>query len=132
MLMLHRIPAFLVITLFAAACSDSDFGNSFELDLYREIAFNSLTQNEKSTLSENWQNAEVIFGKFSKTNCDNTFIYDGDNWFCFAKTNSQVVLTQDSKLVGVIFNTKHDPLLGPLIVILDDNSKNVIGHVLRL
>ena len=76
-----------------------------EADLYmqiREIAWNSLSTSERSTVTVDWEKATVR---------ETTF--------------------QDKEVYSVIFNTKDDPLLGPIIVYIDKTTHEVVGYGYR-
>lgn len=68
----------------------------------REIAWNSLSQQEKSTVIVDWKQAPVT---------ESTY-------------NEKIVY-------AVRFNTSDDALLGPITVYVDISTKVVLGQVLR-
>lgn len=69
----------------------------------REIAWNSLTSNEKSTVTADWQKAPVA-----------ETTYEGKDVY------------------SVTFNTSADALLGPIMVYVDQDSLEVLGQALRM
>jgi hypothetical protein len=85
---------------FLSGCHEKD--NSGSTEQVKSIAWNSLSTQEKSTVTINWNDAPV------------------------AKT------TYNSKSAyAVMFNTKDDALLGPIIVYIDYSTMVVLGKGLR-
>lgn len=76
---------------------------SYDHDQIREIAWNSISEQEKLTVIADWKQAPV-----EKTT------YEGINVF------------------SVRFNTTDDGLLGPITVYVDMTSKKVIGYATRM
>lgn len=68
----------------------------------REIAWNSLTDYDKSTVIIDWQQTPVTKSTFNGISA-----------------------------YAVTFNTSMDALLGPIIVYVSTSSKVVLGHALR-
>ena len=56
------------------------------------------------------------------------FTYD----FGFVAANPDIELKANQTLITVLFNTVDDPLLGPIIVVIDPEAKVVAGYVLRM
>lgn len=68
----------------------------------REIAWNSLTSQEKSTVIINWKQAKVEESTYNTKSA-----------------------------YAVMFNTKDDALLGPITVYVDSSTKIILGQALR-
>jgi hypothetical protein len=68
----------------------------------REIAWNSLSTDEKSTVTIYWKVAKVNLSEYNSV-----------------------------PAYAVVFNTKSDALLGPIMVFIDPTSKSVLGKALR-
>lgn len=117
------------ILIFAmVSCNEDNFNNL----KYKEIAYNSLSEREKSTLTVDWQDAKIENGIYKKGQCENELIINDENRLCFFVNNENISLVEFQKLVAVIFNTTNDALLGPIIVIIDPEETRVIGGVGRL
>ncbi len=69
----------------------------------REIAWSSLSEQEKFTVRTDWKNAEVKKETY-----------------------------KDEKVFAVTFPTTEDPLLGPIIVYISQSSLDIIGRGLRM
>jgi hypothetical protein len=90
----------LVIIPFISNCKKDS--NSDPNSQIREIAWNSLSSQEKSTVTIDWEQAKVELS------------------------------TYDSKSAyAVVFNTNDDALLGPITVYIDFSTKVVLGQALR-
>ena len=68
----------------------------------REIAWNSLSDQQKNTVNIDWKQAPVTESTYNQKSA-----------------------------FAVIFNTSNDALLGPIIVYVETSSKVVLGQVLR-
>jgi hypothetical protein len=71
-------------------------------DQIREIAWNSLDAQQKSTVTIEWKDAKVELSTYN--------------------TKSVYAIT---------FNTQDDALLGPIVIYVDSSSKEVLGQGLR-
>jgi hypothetical protein len=87
-----------VATLFAACDKDDDVTYA-EI---REIAWNSLSSQEKSTVTVDWNEAPV-----------NTVVYNS------------------KKAYSVTFQTNLDELLGPIVIYIDRNTLKIVGQNAR-
>ncbi len=85
--------------LVLSSCRQDDVTDS---SLVRKIAWNSLSANEKSTVTTQWQDARVT-----------TEVY------------------QNTSVYAVLFNTVDDPLLGPIIVYVSKPATHVVGYAPR-
>lgn len=91
----------LVIIPFITGCNKDD---SKELNLLvREIAWHSLSNQERATVITDWDNATVS---------ETTY--------------------QEKNSYAVTFNTKDDALLGPIIVYIEKKTLVVLGQGLRM
>lgn len=96
--MKNLIIALIVMVPFLSHCKkDTD-----HYDDIRKIAWNTLTTEEKATVTIDWTKAKV---EISTYNANNAY--------------------------AVTFNTKDDALLGPIIVYIDASTKVVVGRGLR-
>ena len=122
----------LLISLILYACSDKENVNEPGDLNYRAIAYNSISDEEKATIVGNWQDAEMIYGIFKSDVCDYEFIQENQGRICFVPQDQNLELVENQTLVAVIFNTVNDPLLGPILVIVDPDSESAVGYGLRL
>lgn len=99
---------------------------------YREIAYASLSEGEKESLSKDWREADVIQGEYGKDSIDNNIVINSENKMYFFLSDTTVNLSNNQVLVAVSFNTVNDALLGPITVIIDPRKETVIGYVGRL
>ena len=118
-----------VILIIFPGCEDEE--REENLSDYRSIAFESLSDNEKETLMEDWREAEVIEGIFKDDECDYEFHGPPMGRLCFFLTVPEIELINQQNLVAVIFHTINDALLGPIIIIIDPESEMAIGTVGR-
>jgi len=98
---------------------------------YRKIAYDSLSDEEKGTLTTDWKEAEVKQGNYLFKDNINWIVFDSENKSGFALMNTDVVLINDQPLVLVIFHTNIDALLGPIALIIDPGTKEIAGAFLR-
>ena len=106
-LQMHRFwrqSHFAVLILFAAMLDCESKINSVTGDdmEYRTLAWNYLTEQEKTTVVGDWRAAKV----------------EATQW-------------NDKAAVSVAFNTTADALLGPIIVIIDPQTKKVVQQLPR-
>ena len=121
---------FLVIT-FIRCSEKSNFLLPVDKMEYRKIAYESLSDEEKGTLTTDWKEAEVTQGKYLFENNIDWIVFDPGNKSGFVLMKPEVVLINNQPLVLVIFNTKVDALLGPIGLIIEPGTKDVIGGFLR-
>jgi hypothetical protein len=121
--------SFLVISF---SCSDEDDNFNPSENLIRSIAYNSLSDEEKATIIDDWEEAEVIYGTFKSDVCDYAFMQENQGRICFFPKDQSLVINEDQRLAAVIFNTVNDPLLGPILVIVDPELEAAVGYGLRL
>jgi len=121
-----------LIVLFLIGCSEAEEGISpFQQAKFRKIAYASLSVQEAATLTNDWKTAPVKIGIYKNDNGTNTIIIDGNNRWGFGIYDQNITLTPNQILIAVTFNTSNDPLIGPLTLIIEPQSENVIGGVLR-
>ena len=99
--------------------------------VYKEVAYNALSQDQKLSLAVDWKDTRVIGGVYNNTQCENEFISHENDRMCFSAYNEMFDLVANQKLVAVYFNTMNDALLGPIIVIVDPANMQAIGIVGR-
>lgn len=122
---------FILILAFTFSCSDENSTNPFEANKMRETAYSSLTEMERESLTINWNEAPVVLGNFKSASCKNSFYSDKTQFLCFGLSDSTITLREGQILSAVIFYTTNDPLLGPLIVVIDPDKNMVVGQSLR-
>ncbi len=95
---------FAILVLFAAMPGCESKINSVTGDdmEYRTIAWNHITEQEKATVTGDWRTARV-----------------------------QTTQWNNKAAVSVTFNTTEDALLGPIVVIIDPQTKKVVQQLLR-
>ena len=111
-------------------CEDEYFDEN-EVD-YRLIAYESISDEEKTSILKDWREAELIGGIYKRDMCDNEFHGQSMGRLCFFLISQEIELFENQYLVAVIFPTTNDSLLGPIIVIVDPSSRLAIGMVGRL
>ena len=113
------------LVLFIISCNNEDnILNSFDSANYRKIAYESLTPESKETLT-------VRTGKYKNENGSYIITIDDQNRWNFFITDLNTDLQSNQNLIAVTFSTTSDALLGPLTLIINPESKTVIGEVLR-
>lgn len=98
-------------TLLWAGCS-SDAVSNLQDEQYRQIAWNALSDQQKETVITDVDEAKV--------NRDDTYtrVLSEDD-------------TEEVQAVSVRFNTEDDAILGPIVVYIDPETKEVLGQALR-
>jgi len=120
------------LVLFIISCNNEDnILNSFDSANYRKIAYESLTPESKETLTKCWCVAPVRTGKYKNENGSHIITIDDQNRWNFFITDLNTDLQSNQNLIAVTFSTTSDALLGPLTLIINPESKTVIGEVLR-
>ncbi len=101
---LWRQSHFAVLIIFAAmpGCEPKINSATDEDMEYREIAWNYITEQEKATVTGDWRAAKV-----------------------------QATQWNDKAAISVIFNTKDDALLGPIVIIVDPQTKKAVQQLPR-
>lgn len=122
----------LIALLFLGCSNENDILSPYESTDYREIAYESLTSESKESLAKCWCIAPVKTGKYNSESGNHIILIDSQNQWYFILDDPGTNLKQNQSLVAVVFNTKYDALVGPLIVIVDPNSKLAIGFLPRL
>lgn len=123
---------FLILVITFISCSEkSNFLLPVDKMEYRKIAYDSLSDEEKGTLTTDWKEAEVKQGNYLFKDNINWIVFDSENKFGFALMKTDVVLINDQPLVLVIFHTNIDALLGPIALIIDPGTKEIAGAFLR-
>lgn len=123
---------FLILVITFISCSEkSNFLLPVDKMEYRKIAYDSLSDEEKGTLTTDWKEAEVKQGNYLFKDNINWIVFDSENKFGFTLMKTNVVLINDQPLVLVIFHTNIDALLGPIALIIDPGTKEIAGAFLR-
>lgn len=120
---------FLLLTF----CSDnSNVLSPTEEIKYKSIAYASLTDQEKESLTKDWKEARVNVGRYQHNIQIHTVVINSNDKMSFELTDSSITLIENQKLVTIMFNTNNDPLVGPIIVVIEPEIDRAIGQVLRL
>ena len=98
------IPIFIALITLIACNKDKGIISPDNDMKYREIAWNCLSREEKESVTHDWKKADVGCCLYWETNQD---------------------------AVCVTFRTKYDPLIGPIIVYLEEDTLNVLGFSVR-
>ena len=122
--------SFAFLILFTLRCAEPTAPINY--DRVREAAFNSLDEISKMSITEDWKNAEVQSGFYSPGNCRHNFTGDDNFSLCFIPIDSETKFTVNQPLAAMIFHTKDNPLIGPIIVIVDPAPVEAVGFVGRL
>jgi hypothetical protein len=122
----------LIFSFIHLNCSDDNTLSSIEENNFRETAYASLSEQEKATIINDWNDAPVTIGKYGKSDGLNFFLSDNDIRWSFIIFDSSMVLLENQTLFAVSFNTKDDSLLGPITVIINPWTNKAIGSCLRL
>ena len=129
---MKKIQVAIVLLSFFIGCSENNDGvSTADKTDYKKIAYESLSEQSKSTV-ENWESGKVDEGTCLLQNGDRLFEKDSSIAVQFVVYSSDTKLHNGQKLVAVTFTTTVDSLLGPMILIIDPEKKQVIGGVLRL
>ncbi len=118
-----------LIVLFGCS-KDSGVLSPQEKTTYKEIAYNSLTSQEKSTLI-NPDNAVIVQGNYKYVNGNHKILIGPNLSYYFVCIDKKVVLLNGQTLIFVRFNTANDALLGPIVVIINPITNMVVGGFLR-
>lgn len=124
------VSIFLITFIFG--CSDSSITSPEVKSKFKKIAFDSLTEGQKETLTKTLDDATYLEGNYQSGNCPNMFVTKSKGEMCFMISNQEIQLFYNQKLIGILFNTTNDALLGPIIVIIDYKTEDIIGNVGRL
>jgi len=128
---MKRLILFCLPIVFLIGCSkDSSVLSPQVKTAYKDIAYNSLTAQEKSTLI-NPDAALIDEGNYKYENKSHKIYINKDHIIYFSLTDTNTVLYDNQKLISVLFNTTQDALLGPIDVIIDPLTKQTIGQTLR-
>jgi hypothetical protein len=98
------ISIFIVLVIFIGCNIDKSIMQPENDMIYREIAWNCLSEEDKATIIHDWREAKVSECLYWKT---------GQDAIC------------------VTFNTTNDPLLGPIIVFIEKDTGKVLGFGIR-
>jgi hypothetical protein len=130
---MKKLCLFTLISLIFIGCSEkSNFLLPVNAMEYRETAYDSLSEQEKGTLTTDWKEAEVKQGNYLLQDNINWIVFDSGNKSGFALMNTDVVLFNNQPLVMVVFYTNADALLGPIAIIIEPESKEIVGGLLRM
>lgn len=128
---MKRLILFCFPIIFLIGCSkDSNVLSPQEETAFKEIAYNSLTSWEKSTIV-NPDIAIIVEGYYNSEDRIHKIYIDNDHIIYFALIDTTTVLIENQKLISVLFNTTQDALLGPIDVIINPLSKKAVGQTLR-
>ena len=123
--------AVILIAAYSSGCSDdSDILSSDEMN-YRRIAYENLSQEEKESITIDWKEADILKGVYRNNNGGNYIVTDSENNIPFFFLDKDIKIDENSLLVAVIFRTDNESLLGPLIVIVNPESRTKVGYVPR-
>ena len=130
-----KIIALFCFTAVFLGCSDnSNFLTPSEVQEFRIIAYTSLTQVERDSLTS-WTEAKVTQGKYLfKDDQHIVFFYSfsNSNHFSFILENSKFTLNDFQPLILVMFITRGSAASGPTMVVIDPDKNIAIGKVVRL
>ena len=123
----------ILLTIFLLSCSHEDnILSPLVATNFRKVAYESLSQESKASLTNCWCVAPVKSGRYKFENGKHIISINKKDELHFMLNNPITNLESNQRLIAIIFNTKQDALLGPLIVIIDPNSELVIGYLARL
>ena len=123
----------ILLSIFLVFTSCSDLSTFPENDnTYREVAYNSLSNQEKETLTVDWKVGRVDEGIYKKKDDNDILELSSGAKLYFLSRVETEYLRDGYKLFAVSFNTKYDALIGPIIVIVDPYLKQAIGGGGRL
>ncbi len=105
MKIISLILSFVVLSILLLGCQQN---NEKEYMEFRQVAWESLSENTKDTVIGDWQKAEVI-----EVSPDDV--------------PQHIKLEKNQKVVKVVFNTEQDLSLGPIGLYIDRSSKEIIG-----
>ena len=128
---MKRLILFCFPIVFLFGCSkDSNVLSPQDKTIYKDIAYNSLTAREKSTII-NPDDVIINEGVYKYENRNHKIYIDNERFTYFVLIDANTVLFDNQKLISVRFHTTDDSLLGPIEVIIDPYSKKVVGGTLR-
>ena len=105
--------------------------------VFRLVAYTHLSEQDRQSLSNDWRKARVSSCSYVQESNVNLCVQNPDKRdftydFTFVTASPSIDLKANQALVTVLFNTIHDALLGPIIVVIDPEAKVVVGYVLRI
>ncbi len=121
----------LLVLIFISCSEKSNFVLPVDQMEYRKIAYENLSDEEKGTLTTDWKEAEVKRGNYLFKDNINWIVFDTGDKSGFSLMRSNVVLINNQPLVLVIFHTNVDALLGPIALIIEPGTKEIVGGFLR-
>ena len=111
-------------------CSEnSDIISPFEKISLRKIAYESLTEESRAILAENWRFANVDAGIYQLGNYGHKIVIDTETSLPIHPYDPDFKFSNSQQLVAVSFRTIYRGMGGPIIIIIDYKSKIVIGFV---
>lgn len=111
-------------------CSeDTNFLSSHDRLTFRKIAYESLTEESRAILAENWRFANVDAGIYQLGNYGHKIVIDTETSLPIHPYNPDYKFSNSQQLVAVSFRTIYMVMGGPIIKIIDYKSKIVIGFV---
>ena len=97
---MKKVIGLTIALLFLISCSDnSDLLSSSGKMKYREIAYESLSDNEREELNGNWENADVKEGRYQLMNGANTIVIDSQNRLYFSPKDYNIRLSEFQILI---------------------------------
>ena len=110
---------------------------SLDEQAFRLIAYTHLSEQDRQSLSSDWRKARVASCSYIQESSVHLCVQNPDKRdftydFGFVAANPDIELKANQTLITVLFNTVDDPLLGPIIVVIDPEAKVVVGYVLRI
>ena len=128
---MKKIVLLAVLLMLILSCSeDSTLLKPGNIEKYQKLVYESLTINEKKTLTTDWKDFKVIEGHLVVKNEEMIFKSNNDVSYNIL-TVDEYEVTNGEILVCVIANTYQDALLGPIISFVNPNLTKIIGFAGR-
>ena len=130
----HVIILFLAILFSSCSRTNDPLYPSYsdeELMEFRDIAWNDLSNNEIETVIILKEESKIQYATISIKDRIWYYKIDDKNEYSFVLTNPNIDFRNDQRFVIVTINTSDDALLGPIIVIIEPNLKQVFGRGTR-
>ena len=133
---MYKYLIILFMSILFTSCSNTDDPlspsySSEELMEFRNIAWNDLSTSEIETVIISKEESIIQYATISSKDGIWYYKIDEKNKCTFALTNSNIDFRNDQTFVIITINTSDDALLGPIVVILEPNSKQVFGRGTR-
>lgn len=117
---------------FIIGCSEeSNSLSSLDSFSFKRIAYQSLSKESKEIVSEHWLSADVKQGVYQQGEYGHLIVFNAEQKLSFSLTVSNYTFYENQKLIAVSFTTTNMIMImgGPITIIIDYNSKEVIGYV---